>query len=82
MGLDTKTYWLTDWLTDCQSQNDFDFDLSLVLGQSPVGKNVSTETEDIVEIRHQATTDEERADWEHLVCAVVNYWVCELARAL
>jgi hypothetical protein len=23
MGLDTKTYWLTDWLTDRQSQCDF-----------------------------------------------------------
>jgi hypothetical protein len=27
MGLDTKTYWLTDWLTDRQSQYDFEFDL-------------------------------------------------------
>jgi hypothetical protein len=29
MGLDTKTYWLTDWLTDRQSQCDFDFDFDL-----------------------------------------------------
>jgi hypothetical protein len=29
----------------------------LVVGQLPAGKNVSTEAEDIVEIRHQATTE-------------------------
>jgi hypothetical protein len=32
------------------------------MGQSPAGKNVSTETEDIVGIRHQATTGEDIAD--------------------
>jgi hypothetical protein len=32
------------------------------VGQSPVGKNVSTEAEDIVAIRHQATTGEDKAD--------------------
>jgi hypothetical protein len=31
----------------------------LVLGQSPAGKNLSTETKDIVGIRQQATTNEE-----------------------
>jgi hypothetical protein len=30
--------------------------------QSPAGKNVSTEVEDIVGIRHQATTGEATAD--------------------
>jgi hypothetical protein len=25
MGLDTEIYWLTDWLTDRQSQCDFDY---------------------------------------------------------
>jgi hypothetical protein len=35
MGLDTKTYWLTNR----QSQCDFDFDLNeLVVGQLPAGK--------------------------------------------
>jgi hypothetical protein len=28
MGVDTKTYWLTDWLTDRQSQCDSDFDMN------------------------------------------------------
>jgi hypothetical protein len=31
----------------------------LVVRQSPAGKNVSTEADDIVENRHQATTDED-----------------------
>jgi hypothetical protein len=30
MGLDTKTYWLTD----CQSQCDFDFDFDFVVRRS------------------------------------------------
>jgi hypothetical protein len=30
--------------------------------ESPVGKNVSTEAEDILEIRHQATTGENVAN--------------------
>jgi hypothetical protein len=34
----------------------------LVLGQSLAGKNVRTEAEDFVAIRHQATTDEDIAD--------------------
>jgi hypothetical protein len=34
----------------------------LFLGQSPAGKNVSMEADDIVEIRHQATTGENTAD--------------------
>jgi hypothetical protein len=29
------------------------------VGQSPAGKNVRTEAEDIVDIRHQATTGED-----------------------
>jgi hypothetical protein len=33
----------------------------LVIRQSPAGKNMSTGVEDIVEIRHQATTDEDIA---------------------
>jgi hypothetical protein len=34
----------------------------LVVGQSPAGKNVSTEAEEIFGIRHQATTGEDTAD--------------------
>jgi hypothetical protein len=34
----------------------------LVVGQSPAGRNVSTEAEDIVGIRHQATIGEDTAD--------------------
>jgi hypothetical protein len=54
----------------------------LVVGQSPAYKNVSTEAENIVRIRHQAMTDEETTDLEDLVRAVVNFRVCELALAL
>jgi hypothetical protein len=54
----------------------------LSAGQSPAGKNVSKEVEDAVGIRHQATNGEDIADWEDLVRAVVNCWVCELAMPL
>jgi hypothetical protein len=43
-----------------------------------VGKTVSTEAEDTVGIRHQATTGEDTEDWEDLVRAVVNCRVCEI----
>jgi hypothetical protein len=52
------------------------------VGQSAVGKNVSRQAEDIVAIRHQATTDEDTADLEDLVRDIVHYRVCELALAL
>jgi hypothetical protein len=48
--------------------------------QSSVGKNVSTEAEDIVGICHQATTGKDIG--KGLVCAVVNCRACELAIAL
>jgi hypothetical protein len=44
----------------------------LVVGQSLTGKSMSTKTEDIVVIRHQATTGEDIANWEELICAVVT----------
>jgi hypothetical protein len=34
----------------------------LAVGQSPGGRNVSTEADNIVEIRHQATTGEDTTD--------------------
>jgi hypothetical protein len=43
-----------------------------IVGQSPAGKNVSTEAEDIVGIRHQAATGEDTADREDLLRAVMN----------
>jgi hypothetical protein len=54
----------------------------LVVGQSPAGKNVSTEADDIVRIRHQATTGEDTSDWEDVLRAVVKCRVYELAIAL
>jgi hypothetical protein len=33
---------------------------------------LSTEAEDIVEICHQATTGEDKANWEDFMCAVVT----------
>jgi hypothetical protein len=54
----------------------------LVVGESPTGKNMSTEAEDIVVICHWAMTGEDTADWEDLVRAVVNCRVCELVIAL
>jgi hypothetical protein len=38
--------------------------------QSPAGKNVSTEEEDSVEIRHQATTGENTANLKDLMSPV------------
>jgi hypothetical protein len=43
----------------------------LVVRQSSASKNMSMEAEDIVRIRHQATTGEDIANWEDFVCAVV-----------
>jgi hypothetical protein len=46
------------------------------MGQSPGGKNVSTEADNIIGISHQATTWEDTADWEDLLRAVVNFKMC------
>jgi hypothetical protein len=46
----------------------------LLAGQSPADKSVSTDTQDIVGIRHQAMTDEK--------LAVMNFNVCKLAIVL
>jgi hypothetical protein len=42
--------------------NNFYFDIALAVGQSPAGKKVRTQAEDIVESRHQATTNEDATD--------------------
>jgi hypothetical protein len=54
----------------------------LLVRQLPASKNERMEAEDIVGIRHQATTGEDIADREDLVHAVVNCRVCELATVL
>jgi hypothetical protein len=41
----------------------------------PAGKNVSTETEDIFGICHQATTGENTVGSEDLVCPIM---ICEI----
>jgi hypothetical protein len=64
----------------CYKQDSWNNEL--VVGQSTVGKNVSTETEDIVRIRHQATTGDDTADWEELVRGVVelqSLWISDSA---
>jgi hypothetical protein len=48
----------------------------LVKKQSPAHNDVSTEEEDIVRIRYQATIVEDTADCEHLVRAIGNCKVC------
>jgi hypothetical protein len=47
------------WLPACEVVG---WSSGLVVGQSPAGKNGGNEAEDIVEIRHQATTGEKTVD--------------------
>jgi hypothetical protein len=61
----SKCYELVSWSND------------LVVTQSSAGKNVSMEAEDIVEIRHQATTDENIAD--NAVVTII-FGVCNSVR--
>jgi hypothetical protein len=42
----------------------------VVSSRSPFSEDVSTEAEDIVGIRHHATTGEDIADWEDFICLV------------
>jgi hypothetical protein len=64
----------------CYKQDNWSNEL--IVGQSPASKNASTEAEEIVAIRHQATTGEDTAELEDLVPAVVNCRMCELAIVL
>jgi hypothetical protein len=50
--------------------------------QSRAGKNLSTKAQDIVGIRHQATTGEDTADLEDLVRAAMNCRLCVVALSL
>jgi hypothetical protein len=47
------------WPPACELKELIIWSSELVVGQLPAGKNVSTEAEDIVEIRDQATTGED-----------------------
>jgi hypothetical protein len=38
MGLDTKTYWLTDRQSQCDFDFDFDFDFGLVSWETVAGQ--------------------------------------------
>jgi hypothetical protein len=69
--------WAPDGGAGHQDRHNFDFDLRvdswsnvLVVRQLTAGKNVSTEAENIVEIRHQATTGEDKLNSEGFTCAV------------
>jgi hypothetical protein len=64
----------------CYKQDTWSYEL--VERQSPADKNVSTEAEYIVGIRHQATTGEDMEDCEDLLRALVNRRVCQLAVVL
>jgi hypothetical protein len=80
MDTATGTVFSIRALPRCYKQ--YSWSSELVVGQSPAGKDVSTEAENIDGIRHQATTNEGKADWEDLMHAIVNCRVCELAIAL
>jgi hypothetical protein len=62
MELDTKTYWLTDWLTDRQSQCDFDFDLKG--REAPFIEDLSPEAEDLAIVRSRYQVKTLRAEKE------------------
>jgi hypothetical protein len=53
----------------------------LVVRQSPAGKNVSREAEDIVRIHLQTTTGEDIAKCEDFIYAVVTI-ICEVCRTV
>jgi hypothetical protein len=54
----------------------------VVVRRSPAGKKVNTEAEDIVGIRHQATTGDDIANWGGFICAVLTviFGVCNSVR--
>jgi hypothetical protein len=76
MGLITKTYWLTDRQSQCNF--DFDFDFSQLWD---IRQPMKTLTEDIVKIRYQVTTGEDIEGW---MCAAVTviFRMCKPVRLL
>jgi hypothetical protein len=64
----------------CYKQDTWSHEL--VVRQSPAGKNMSTEAEDTVRIRHQPAAGEDVANGEEFVCAVVTvmFGVCNSVR--
>jgi hypothetical protein len=77
MGLDTKTYWLTDRQLQC----NFDFEEYF----SPKGAAVQRGLESgnrgiaIVRFPYQETSSDDTAYRKHLKCALVICKVCKLA---
>jgi hypothetical protein len=65
-----KTVFFLRSISRCYKQDSWRNEL--VVRQSPAGKKVSTEVEDIVGIRHHATTGEDMANSEDIMCVVVT----------
>jgi hypothetical protein len=57
-------------LPRCYKQDSWSNEL--IVRHSPAGKNMNTEAEDIVGIRHHASTSETIANWKYFMCAVVT----------
>jgi hypothetical protein len=77
--------WSRDVISRTVSESQLRVDSwsnELVARQSPAGKNVSTEAESNVGIRHRATTGEDIANWGDFMCAVVTviFGVCNSLR--
>jgi hypothetical protein len=77
-------YWVTATATEewCFLCSPCRYVISRTVGARScerVGKEMSTEADDIVGIRHQATTGDYIADCEDFVCAVVTV-ICEVCR--
>jgi hypothetical protein len=78
MGLDTKTHWLTDrqsqcdfdfdfeWLTDRQSQCDFDFDLKLSSKRPEYSGKLEEYSKQAVSLR--STEEYKKSACEDLTC--------------
>jgi hypothetical protein len=60
LKINRGTVFSLRWLPRCYKQDNWSNEL--VVGQPPVGKNVSMAAEDIFGFHHQATADEETAD--------------------
>jgi hypothetical protein len=80
MGLDAKTYWLTD----CQSQCDFHFDFLLgsVVRPWPDGNGVSAWSWRISTVRSrcQGTVGEATAGWNRFSGCCGASWIVEISR--
>lgn len=69
VGLRTKNYCAGEsesWALWQQLEEQ-----GVAASQTPFCEDVSTDTEDIVEVRYHVTTAEDTANWEDCTCAVV-----------